>query len=60
MPPGTMYDANHQCRLQYGSDDAEICTNEQVLECLNQHSLNSLSRILCFLEQKSTAKRIFV
>ncbi|XP_060601173.1 A disintegrin and metalloproteinase with thrombospondin motifs 7-like isoform X2 [Ruditapes philippinarum] len=29
MPPGTMYDANHQCRLQYGSDDAEICTNEQ-------------------------------
>ncbi|XP_053405061.1 A disintegrin and metalloproteinase with thrombospondin motifs 7-like [Mercenaria mercenaria] len=29
LPPGTMYDANHQCRLQYGTDDATICTNEQ-------------------------------
>lgn len=25
-----MYDADHQCRLQYGTDDAEICTNKQV------------------------------
>ncbi|KAL4227652.1 negative regulation of cellular response to hepatocyte growth factor stimulus [Mactra antiquata] len=29
LPPGTMYDADHQCRLQYGTDNATICTNEQ-------------------------------
>ena len=30
LPPGTMYDAEHQCRLQYGTDNATVCTNEQV------------------------------
>ncbi|XP_052279811.1 A disintegrin and metalloproteinase with thrombospondin motifs 7-like isoform X4 [Dreissena polymorpha] len=29
LPPGTMYDAEHQCRLQYGTDNATVCTNEQ-------------------------------
>ncbi|WAR00410.1 ATS7-like protein [Mya arenaria] len=29
LPPGTMYDAEHQCRLQYGTDNATVCSNEQ-------------------------------
>ena len=30
LPAGTMYDADHQCRLQYGTDDTEICTSKEV------------------------------
>ena len=31
LPAGTMYDADHQCRLQYGTDDTEICTSKEVM-----------------------------
>ena len=34
LPAGTMYDANHQCRLQYGTDDTEICTDKEVCTTL--------------------------
>jgi len=30
LPPGTMYDADHQCRLQYGNSNASLCGSEQV------------------------------
>ena len=30
LPAGTMYDADHQCRLQYGTDETEICTDKEV------------------------------
>ena len=33
LPPGAMYDADHQCRLQYGPD-AEHCEGIEVFESI--------------------------
>ncbi|XP_063218509.1 A disintegrin and metalloproteinase with thrombospondin motifs 7-like [Bacillus rossius redtenbacheri] len=29
LPPGAMYDADHQCRLQFGERDASVCSPQE-------------------------------
>lgn len=40
LPPGVMYDVDHQCRLQYGPD-AELCEGIDVSRIVYRYQLTS-------------------
>jgi len=51
IPPGTMYDADHQCRLVYGPE-AELCDGIQVNSNF-WHNKQELFRLETYNEQLS-------